>query len=107
MEIDDSLGSQLHDRSTRGLALTEEEQAQLQAWYDKWDRIEMAQWGLTPEQEAEDERQLAVLHAQVAEAEASLAEVRARNRTVAAQNETLRAEIRALRQPVAEAQRAA
>ena len=107
MEIDDTLGYELHDRTTRGLPLIAEEQAQLQAWYDQWERLEMAQWGLTLEQQAEEERQLAELQAQVAEAEAKLAEVLTHNRKVAAQNEALRTEIRARRQPPAEAQRVA
>jgi hypothetical protein len=102
MEIDDELGRQLHDRATRGQTLSAEEQEQLQAWYDKWDRIEMEQFGLTPEQEAAEEARLTELHAQIAAEEALLAEILTRNQTLVAQNEALRAEIRSLKERQAE-----
>lgn len=38
--VSDTLGKQLHNRATRGESLSEEEQAQLDAWYDKQDRKE-------------------------------------------------------------------
>ena len=38
--VSDELGKQLHDRATRGEALTIEEQAQLEAWYAEQDRVE-------------------------------------------------------------------
>ncbi|MEJ5312493.1 MAG: hypothetical protein WHX52_22230 [Anaerolineae bacterium] len=38
--VSDALGKQLHNRVTRGETLSEEEQAQLEAWYDKQDREE-------------------------------------------------------------------
>ena len=40
MQVDDELGVKLHDRATRGLSLSEEEQLQLQAWYKEKDREE-------------------------------------------------------------------
>lgn len=39
--VSDKLGEQLHDRATRGEALSEEEQAQLEDWYRTQDRAEM------------------------------------------------------------------
>ncbi|EIJ33021.1 hypothetical protein [Thiothrix nivea] len=38
--ISDNLGKVLHDKATRGLSLSDEEQAQLQAWYDEQDAQE-------------------------------------------------------------------
>ncbi len=35
-------GQQLHGRAVRGEALSADEQAQLEAWYDEMDRAEMA-----------------------------------------------------------------
>ena len=46
--ISDELGVKLHDQATRGLPLSVEEQAQLQAWYDEKDREEAAMLRLTP-----------------------------------------------------------
>ncbi len=40
--VSDELGKQLHDRATRGHALTAEEQAQLEVWYAAQDRAERA-----------------------------------------------------------------
>lgn len=44
--VPDELGKQLHDRVTRGEALTAEEQAQLEDWYATQDRAEADQLGL-------------------------------------------------------------
>ena len=38
--VSDELGKQLHNRATRGEALSTEEQAQLDAWYAEQDRVE-------------------------------------------------------------------
>jgi len=38
--ISDKLGQDLHDRSTRGKQLTDEEQAQLKSWYEYQDDLE-------------------------------------------------------------------
>lgn len=102
MEIDDELGRQLHDRATRGQQLSIEEQSQLQAWYDKWDRIEMGQLGLTPERIAAEEAELAELQAIVEAEEARVAELAESNWRLAQQNDALRAEIEVLRRQVAE-----
>ncbi len=102
MEIDDELGQQLHDLATRGHQLSAEEEAQLQSWYDKWDLIEMEQLGLTPEQIAAEEAQLAELRVQVEAEEARVAEIAESNWQLTKQNEALRAEIESLRQQLAE-----
>ncbi len=102
MEIDDELGRRLHDRATRGQPLSAAERAQLQSWYDKWDRIEMGQLGLTPEQMAAEEAQLAELHAQVEAEETRVAELIESNWELDRQNEALRAEIESLRLHLAE-----
>jgi predicted RNase H-like nuclease (RuvC/YqgF family) len=102
MEIDDELGMKLHDKATRGLPLSTEEQAQLQSWYDKWDRIEMEQLRLTPEQMAEEESRLAELRAQVEAEEMQVAELIKSNWELARQNEALHAEIESLRQQLTE-----
>ena len=66
MSPDDHL-QQLHDKATRGMALSAEEQAQLAAWYAEQDQQEDALFkstGASPH--------LAVLHAQVETALAQL-----------------------------------
>jgi hypothetical protein len=102
MEIDDELGRRLHDWSTRGQQLSTNEQMQLQAWYAKWDRIEMKQLGLTPEQIAAEEAELADLQALVEVEEAQAAALAESNWRLAQQNDALRAEIDALRRQAAE-----
>lgn len=39
--ISDELGQILHDKSTTGVVLSNEEQAQLEEWYDYQDKLEM------------------------------------------------------------------
>src|SRR5437899_2389674 len=95
--IPDELGMRLHDRATRGLPLSAEEQQQLQAWYEEQDRAEAEMLGLT---------QLAPIdnsdvQAQIKAAEARLAQVTRRHQDLAAQNTALRAEIAALRAKLA------
>lgn len=46
--IPDEIGQKLHDRSTRGGALTAEEQEQLRHWYARHDQEEMAQLSAAP-----------------------------------------------------------
>ncbi len=48
----DELGRQLHDRATRGIWLSAEERAQLEAWYAEMDQDEAAD--LESEEEAPD-----------------------------------------------------
>jgi len=44
--IPDERGQQLHDRATRGQALSPDERAQLDDWYAAQDRMEAAELGL-------------------------------------------------------------
>lgn len=44
--IDQQLGLQLHDRSTRGLALSKAESTQLEQWYAEQDALEARELGL-------------------------------------------------------------
>jgi hypothetical protein len=46
--IPDEIGQRLHDRATRGEALSAEEQGLLQRWYARHDREEMAQLNAAP-----------------------------------------------------------
>lgn len=101
IEIDDELGSKLHDRSTLGKPLSAEEQAQLQAWYDKWNQIEMAQLGFTPEQLEIKEAQLAVQRAKVTADMEVLAEIVRLNQLLTRQNQELRTEIESLQSKLA------
>jgi hypothetical protein len=58
MSLDDRL-QQLHDKATRGMTLSAEEQAQLAAWYAEQDQRESALRGPTG-----SSQHLAALHAQ-------------------------------------------
>ena len=97
MQIDDELGANLHDRKTRGQPLIAEEELQLQAWYDKWDEIEMEQLKPTPDQVAAEEARLVQLRAQIKDAETQVAWLIESNLNVIRQNDLLRAEIEVLR----------
>jgi hypothetical protein len=50
--VSNELGKQLHGRAVRGEALSADEQAQLEAWYDEMDRAEMARLNLGARTEA-------------------------------------------------------
>lgn len=90
--VSDELGEQLHDRATRGAALSAEEQAHLEGWYATQDRTEMDELGLTVAEET-----VGALQAQVESALAQLASVTKRIQQVADENEALRREIAVLR----------
>lgn len=47
--ISDDLGKVLHDKATRGMTLSAEEQEQLQSWYDEQDAQEAAMYAAVPE----------------------------------------------------------
>lgn len=89
----DHLGQQLHDRATRGEALSAEEQAQLEEWYAQHDREEAAALGsaLSPQRNAQ-------LQGQIDAAMAQLLTVTQRIQTLAAENEAVRQEVSALQQ---------
>jgi hypothetical protein len=81
----------LHDTVTRGGSLSEEEQAQLDAWYAEEDQQEgviLGPAGASP--------RLTMLHTQVETALAQLLTVTQRIQTLTVQNETLRREIAVL-----------
>lgn len=87
----DELAKQLHDKATRGLALTAEEQAQLEAWYTEQDQQERAVLGPTG-----SSQRLATLHTQVETALAQLLNVTQHIQELTVHNETLRHEIAVL-----------
>lgn len=87
------LGIQLHDRWTRGQVLTDEEQAQLEVWYQQQDAEEAKQLHL-----ASTTVEISDLQAQVEAALAQLATVIQRVQQITAENEALRREISTLRQ---------
>jgi len=87
----DELAQQLHDKATRGLALSAEEQARLEAWYTEQDQQERAVLGPTG-----SSQRLATLHTQVETALAQLLTVTQRIQELTVHNETLRREIAVL-----------
>jgi hypothetical protein len=52
--ISDDLGKVLHDRATRGEALSDEEQLQLERWYADQDKLESDILATTPEEKTID-----------------------------------------------------
>jgi septal ring factor EnvC (AmiA/AmiB activator) len=89
--VPDELGKQLHNRATRGEALSTEEQAQLENWYATQDRAESDQLGLTAAAET-----VASLQIQIDSALTSLAAITRRVQEIAEENQALRREIAAL-----------
>jgi peptidoglycan hydrolase CwlO-like protein len=89
--VSDELGKQLHDRATRGEALSVEERAQLEDWYATQDRAEADQLGLTATAETVDS-----LQTQIDSALAQLATITRRIQEIAEENKALRREITAL-----------
>ena len=87
----DELAQQLHDKATRGLALSAEEQAQLEAWYAKQDQQERAVLDPTG-----SSQRLATLDTQVETALAQLLTATQRIQELTVHNETLRHEIAVL-----------
>jgi hypothetical protein len=87
MSLDDRL-QQLHDKATRGMTLSAEEQAQLAAWYAEQDQRESTL--LEPPGSSQHR---AALHAQVESALAQLPTVTQRIQELTAHNETVRREI--------------
>jgi hypothetical protein len=94
--VSDEIGAQLHDRATRGLPLSTEEQALLSAWYARQDEEEHAQFA------AAGPPQLATLRKQVNATLTQIIAVSQRIQTVSQENESLRKEIAALEQSLAQ-----
>jgi hypothetical protein len=88
--IPEELGSQLHDRFTRGQRLSADEMKQLQAWYEQNDQEDLAQANMT-ETTSEPTAQ-----AQVDAVLAQIEAVTRRIRKLEKQNEVLRRENAAL-----------
>jgi peptidoglycan hydrolase CwlO-like protein len=93
--IPDTHGRQLHDRATRGEALSVEERTQLEEWYAHHDRDEAHDLGLEKTQ-----RRASDLQAQIDAALAQLTTLTKRIQEIAAENDALRQEIAALRRQV-------
>jgi hypothetical protein len=87
----DERAQQLHDKATRGGALSAEEQAHLDAWYAEHDAREGAVLG-----PAGTSPRLTMLHTQVETALAQLLTVTQRIQALTAHNEALRREIAGL-----------
>lgn len=81
-------GRELHDRLTRGEALSNQEQAELEQWYARLDRDEGAALARTVASP-----KLVELEAQVAQATAQLQSVTQRIQTLSAENAVVRQEI--------------
>ena len=93
----DNLAQQLHDKATRGIALSADERALLEPWYARQDQEESALLaGTSPPQE------LASLQAEVDAALAQVLSVTQHIRTLAAENDALRREIAHLHRQLAQ-----
>jgi len=88
---------QMHDRLTRGLALAEEEQASLAAWYAKLGSEESAALSRTPSPQT-----VTALQARVEAVTIQLLNVTQRIQATAAANDHLRREVAALQEQVAQ-----
>lgn len=82
---------QLHDKATRGIALSANEQAQLDAWYAAQDQAESGSLA-----SPQSMHTISALQAQVDAALGQLASVSSQIQTLAAQNAALRKENDAL-----------
>jgi len=97
--VEDALARRLHDKMTRGGALTEAERAQLEAWYERQDNEEEALLSSTPQ----TPETLRTLRSEVDTALSQLSTVTRRIQTLADENEVLRRDIDALHQQLAQA----
>ncbi|MEW5987041.1 MAG: hypothetical protein AB1791_10445 [Chloroflexota bacterium] len=95
--VADELARFLHDRATRGEALSAEEQAQLEAWYALQDSTESQELDAVGHKGT-----LVTLQAQVEVALTQLLTVSRRIQQVASENEALRREVAVLRRQLAQ-----
>ena len=95
--ITDDVAKELHDRATRGMALSAAEQAELDAWYARQDAEESARLSRTHSPDS-----LAALRAQVAEAISELWAVTQRVQAQSVENESVRREIAELQRQLAD-----
>jgi hypothetical protein len=92
-----TLAQQLHDKATRGIELSQEEQAILDDWYAEQDKLELEL--LAPQRPIPD---LDKLRAQVDDALAQLSAVVQRNQQLIIQNEAIRRDIVALQKQLSQ-----
>jgi hypothetical protein len=92
-----TLAQQLHDKATRGIELSAEEQLILDNWYAEQDRLEGEL--LTPKRPIPD---LNKLRTQVDDALAQLSAVVQRNQELITQNEVIRRDILALQRQLSQ-----
>ena len=88
---------ELHDRATRGVALSDEEMAQLNAWYAQEDEAEARLLGVSDGAEKTD-----VLQTQIKAALTQVAAVTRQIQRLMLQNEELRREVAVLKQRLAQ-----
>jgi len=98
MTSPDDRARYLHDKATRGIALSAREQAQLEAWYADQDQAESTILHFTP-----SPQHLDTLHAQVATVVNQLISVTQRIHELTAQNAAVRHEIDTLQHQLAQA----
>jgi hypothetical protein len=94
----DHIAQQLHDKATRGIALSAEEQRRLKAWYAEQDQEESVLLGATS-----SPRRLTTLHTHIEAALAQLQTVTQRIQELTAQNEAVRCEIAVLQRQLVHA----
>jgi septal ring factor EnvC (AmiA/AmiB activator) len=97
--LTDEAARQLHDRATRGMTLSADEQAELNAWYARQDAEEAAM--LAAAQPPDD---LSQLRSQLDDALSQIAAVTQRIREQTTANEQLKREINELKRQLSEAQ---
>ena len=88
---------ELHDRATRGVVLSDEEMAQLNAWYVQEDEAEARLLGVSDGAEKTD-----VLQTQIKAALTQVAAVTRQIQRLMLQNEELRREVAVLKQRLAQ-----
>ncbi len=95
--ISDNLGKTLHDRLTRGEPLSDEEQGQLESWYEYQDNLESDILGITAEKKT-----ITNLQSQIETTLTQLLTITKRIQEVTSENEILRQEINSLRHQLAD-----
>ncbi len=90
--ISDDLGKVLHDKVTREKSLSDEEQAQLESWYEFQDSVEIDILGITTSEET-----VVTLQSQIETTLTQLMTITKRIQETVSENEVLRREIISLR----------
>jgi len=91
METDD-LMKILHDRATRGEGLSETEKTQLEAWYEKQDKLEgdMLNKNIAQDSLKQRNRQIQSVLSEIAEFTFKIQSISAENEMIRRENEILR-----------------